>query len=236
MQQSIFATGEVYHIYNRGVDKREIFLSDRDRFRFIHNLFEFNDVAPALNVYYRFPGNSYEIGLRKVEERKARKLLVNLLAFCMMPNHFHLLLMQKVDKGITEFMRKLGTGYTNYFNKKYERSGHLFQGKFKAVLVDQENYFYHLPNYIHLNVLELLEPNWKDGVIKNFDKVLNFLETYRWSSYLDYIGKKNFPSVTQRGFLLKVFNGEENYRKSIIGWLQNLSQERFRVPEVMLLE
>ncbi|KKU92608.1 MAG: Transposase, partial [Parcubacteria group bacterium GW2011_GWA1_48_11b] len=119
MQRIKPVTGEIYHIYNRGVEKRSTFLDDKDRFRFIHDLFEFNDEAPVKNLtYYIGRNKSKEVGLHK---RLPRKLLIELLAFCVMPNHFHLLVRQKVDGGVTEFMRKLGTGYTNYFNQKYSR-------------------------------------------------------------------------------------------------------------------
>src|SRR3989338_6454859 len=112
MQRPIFANDEIYHVYNRGVEKRDVFIHEKDYFRFIHNLFEFNDTAPAENTYYR---NVYEVRLHKIE--KPKECLVEILSFCLMPNHYHLMLRQKVENGITKFMRKIGTGYTNYFNK-----------------------------------------------------------------------------------------------------------------------
>ncbi len=219
------APNEIYHVYNRGVEKRNIFLNDQDRFRFIHNLFEFNDEAPAANNYYKISKiQSYEVSLRKFKnkERQPRKLLVEIMAFCLMPNHFHLMVRQKSGNGITEFMRKLGTGYTNYFNKKYERVGALFQGKFKSVLISENSHFIHLPYYIHFNPLDLIAPEWRNREIKDLNKAIQFLENYRWSSYPDYIGKKNFPSVTQRDFLLKFFEGSTEYKKNSINWLKDL--------------
>jgi putative transposase len=213
-------TGEIFHILNRGVDKRKIFLTDKDYFRFIHNLFEFNDVRPAFNL-----GRSFEksqlIDLRN-RTIKPRGLIVEILAFCLMPNHFHLLMRQKKDNGITNFMRKLSVGYANYFNQKYERTGALFQGRYKAVLVNKESHFVHLPYYIHLNPFDLVESDWRVGKIKNYQKAIKFLESYRWSSHLDYIGQKNFPSVTQREFLLTFWGGSENYRKEIMNWLKEM--------------
>lgn len=222
MKNPKFVDGQIYHIYNRGVDKRKIFLDDSDHFRFTHDLFEFNDTEPALNLHYKLPNyQSYEVSLRKIKnDRKPRELLVEILAFCLMPNHFHLLIKQKQDNGITDFMRKLGTGYTNYFNKKYNRVGSLFQGLFKAVLVNREPHFIHLPFYVHVNPLDLIAPEWRKGEIKNIKKIINFLESYRWSSFLDYIGKNNFPSVTQREFLLEFFGGPEQYKKDILNWLK----------------
>src|SRR4030043_636738 len=104
--------GEIYHIYNRGVEERNIFLDDDDRLRFIHDIFEFNDKNPAMNFGYYFrkkEEESIEVGLPKIVEREPRKLLVDILAFCLMPNHFHFMVRQRKENGITEFMRKIGT-------------------------------------------------------------------------------------------------------------------------------
>ena len=220
-------TGEIFHILNRGVDQRNIFLDDEDYYRFIHNLFEFNDTSPALNLGY-FLSRNQSIDFRNQYDKKPRKLIVEMLAFCLMPNHFHLLVRQKGEGGVTKFMRKLGVGYANYFNQKYERTGALFQGKYKAVLVNQESHFIHLPYYIHLNPLDLIMPEWRLGEIKNYRKAIEFLKTYRWSSHLDYINKKNFPSITQREFLLRIFGGSKNYMKMIKKWLKEMSLTTMR--------
>ncbi len=212
--------GGIYHIYNRGVEKRKIFLDDQDYLRFVHDLFEFNDQNPAINLAYYFgKSKSKEVGLPKIE-RGARKLFVRLMAFCLMPNHFHLIVQQITDDGITEFIRKLGTGYTNYFNKKYRRVGPLFQGKYKSVQIKSESHLIHLPYYIHLNPLDVAGIEWRGEKVINYKKASEFLEKYRWSSYRDYIGIRNFPSVTQREFLTKFFDGPENYRKRMIKWLK----------------
>jgi len=225
MRNIRFVNEGIYHVYNRSVEKREIFVDDQDRFRFIHDLFEFNDEAPAVNLYYKRPLlQSYEAKPRKIEQQK-RKLLVEILAFVVMPNHFHLLLRQIKENGISNFMHKLGTGYTMYFNQKYERAGSLFQGTYKAILVNQEAHFIHLPYYIHLNPLDLKFPEWRDREIKNYKQAMKFLENYRWSSFLDYIGKKNFPSVTQREFLNEFFEGPENYKKDAMKWLKEMDLE-----------
>ena len=218
MKKPQFVENQIYHVYNRGVEKRATFLDDKDFRRFIHDLFEFNDKDSAFNVAYYFNSRSKKIEPRNIEKkRKPRKSLVEILLFVLMPNHFHLLLKQSKENGIVKFMQKLGTGYTNYFNKKYERVGSLFQGRFKAVLVNEERHLIHLPFYIHTNPLALIygsstSIDWKKGK--------EFLENYRWSSYLDYIGKKNFPSVTSRKFLLEFWGGEINYQKETEKWLE----------------
>src|SRR3989344_8067514 len=201
MREKIVA-GNVYHVLNRGVDKRNIFLDDGDYLRFIHNLFVFNDTAPIDNAGHFFNQAKYRALRTPYIERKPRELLVEILAFCLMPNHYHLMLRPLQDDGVFKFIKRLNMGYAKYFNEKYERSGALFQGRYKSIVVNNEAHFIHLPYYIHLNPLDLIVPEWRNREIKNLDKALEFLENYRWSSYLDYIGKKNFPSVTQRDFLL----------------------------------
>lgn len=224
MQKPQFANDEIYHIYNRGVEKRKIFLDKQDYLRFIHDLFEFNDETPAINTTFYFDHlKNIEVQPRYIKQ--PRKLLVEILCFSLLPNHFHLLLRQKKDQGIIKFMQKLGTGYTMYFNQKYKRVGSLFQGRFKATLVKQESHFIYLPDYIHLNPLDAIEPNWREGKIKNYKEAIRFLENYRWSSYLDYTGKKNFPSVTSRKFLLGFFDGPEEYKKQIENWLKEIHLE-----------
>ncbi|MBU1179301.1 transposase [Patescibacteria group bacterium] len=220
MQKPTFINNRIYHIYNRGVEKRKVFMDKQDYLRFIHCLFEFNDENPTLNTTYYFNPQTMEVQPRYLTNLKAkkepRKLLVEILIFALMPNHFHLLLKQKKENGIVKFMQKLGTGYVNYFNKKYKRVGPLFQGKFKAVSINDHAHFLHLPYYLHLNPLELTNYRSPTSIVEQ----MKFLENYKWSSFPDYIGKKNFPSVTQREFLLDFFGGAEKYKKETKEWLK----------------
>ncbi len=217
---------EIVHVLNRGVDKRKIFLDEQDHFRFIHDLFEFNDVNSVNTTFYAFKRKYNDVGRRKIEkERKPKKMLVDILAFCLVPNHYHLLLTPRVQNGIALFIKKLNGGYAKYFNVKYERSGALFQGKYKRIIVKNEAHFIHLPYYIHLNPLDLAAPEWRERKINDLAKAMKFLNSYRWSSYLDYTGEKNFPSVTQRDFLLEFFESHEQYKRGITEWLKELSLE-----------
>ncbi len=232
MKKPQFVEDQIYHIYNRGVDKRKIFLDDQDYFRFIHDLFEFNDEEPTLNVAYYFNSKSQEIESQHIEkERNPRKLLVEILVFTLMPNHFHLVLKQKRERGIVKFMQKLGTGYTNYFNKNYERVGSLFQGRFKAVLVSEDAHFINLPFYIHTNPLDLI---YGSSTSIDWRKCADFLENYKWSSFQDYIGKKNFPSITSRKFLLDFFGGEKEYKKTSQDWIKERNEKLEEIKEVIL--
>jgi len=155
----------------------------------------------TLTYYLKSTFKSKEVGLPKIE-KEPRKLLVEILVFCLMPNHFHLMVKQKVNGGITLFMRKLGTGYTNYFNQKYKRVGPLFQGKYKIVHLYQDAHFLYLPYYIHLNPLELIIPEWKEQGIKNIKKAIKFLEKYRWSSFSIILVIKIFLLLLRDSFYL----------------------------------
>ena len=139
------------HVLNRGADKRKIFMDDEDRFRFVHDLFEFNDeerVKVYSDTYSDLRGRG-DLGGRNIDfarsEKRERKLLVDIHAFVLMPNHYHLLLSERVENGISRFMQKVNAGYTKYFNCKNERVGVLLQGKYKSVSVDEEAHFIHLP-------------------------------------------------------------------------------------------
>ncbi|MFA6251206.1 MAG: transposase [Candidatus Paceibacterota bacterium] len=231
--------GEIYHIYNRGVDKRNIFMDDDDRFRFVHDLFEFNDKNPTINLalYLKSKNNKLkEVGLPNIT-RKPREVLVEILAYCLMDNHFHLMVRQKTENGITEFMRKLGTGYTNYFNKKYERTGALFQGKFKSVNLKKDSHLMYLPIYIHLNPLDYKFKEWREGKINDLEKAIDFLNKYRWSSYLDYVGQKNFPSIIKKDFLLHRLGGEEKQKKEILNWIESFNlKNNENLPQEVILD
>ncbi|MBI5140228.1 MAG: transposase [Candidatus Vogelbacteria bacterium] len=188
MARPEFIDGGIYHIYNRGTDKRDIFLDDQDYFRFIHYLYACNDVEPLEKIENLIIGDPIS-GIR------GRERLVSIFCYALLPNHFHLLIQQRKEGGVSKFMQKLSIGYTMYFNVRNERTGVLFQGKFKSKFVDDEKYLETLVNYIHLNPLDIFQKKWKENGVKDYASAKNFLEEYRWSSYLDYIGKKNLPSL-----------------------------------------
>src|SRR3989344_263073 len=184
---------EIYHALNRGVDGREIFKDDRDRMRFVHDLFDFNDQAPAPHM--RSPG---KIG--GFVNTRIRKRLVHIHGWCLMKNHYHLILSERIEGGLSLFLRKLNVGYANYFNERYSRIGTLFQGRTKKILMEHQAHFLYILHYVHLNPLDYLSgaQKWRErskSSIKTARGALEYLNTYRWSSYLDYIGQTNFPSI-----------------------------------------
>jgi putative transposase len=136
-----------------------------------------------------------------------------------MPNHYHILISPIVKDGIPKFMKKINMGYAKYFNEKNKRTGALFQGKYKSVHVSNNSHFLYIPYYIHLNPLDLIFPEWRTGNVKNTKKAVDYLKKYRWSSHLDYLGIKNFPSLTQRNFLQGTLGDEGEYNKSFIQML-----------------
>lgn len=183
-----------YHVFNRGVEKRPIFLKSRDYERFMHNLYEFNDTSPA-------PTNNR--GTTSIV--KKRDPLVEIVCFCLVPNHFHLILRSIKENGVTQFMIKLGTGYAMYFNIKHDRVGSLFQGRFKSVLIETDEQFMHLSRYIHLNPVELIEPKFKERGISDHKRVRNFLKNYPYSSYAECTDGKSQSSITSKEILLDYF-------------------------------
>lgn len=191
---------ELWHALNRGVDGRDLYMDDYDRLRFIHDMYEFNDTTPAdSNVGYRFQSKSRDI-VSPYIEKGPRERLVEIHGWCLMKNHYHLLLSELVEGGMSLFLRKLNVGYAKSFNQKYERVGTLFQSRTKKVLIESDAHFNYILHYIHLNPLDYLEgaEEWRErshAGINSAKDALNYLAQYRWSSYQDYAGTKNFPSI-----------------------------------------
>ncbi len=207
---------ELYHVLNRGVEKRDLFMDDSDRLRFVHDLYEFNDTAPAPEfTRYR------EIVSPDIKSRRVRERIVDIHGWCLMDNHYHILLSEKSEGGMSQFLRKLNVGYAMYFNEKYARSGTLFQGRTKKIRIDSDAHFLHILHYIHLNPLDFLRgaQSWRTLEIKNSKSALRHLDEYRWSSYLDYCGKRNFPSVITTDLFGGVF---KNYPRTIGAYLKDI--------------
>ncbi|MEK7114010.1 MAG: transposase [Patescibacteria group bacterium] len=208
-----FASGEFYHIYNRGTEKRNIFMSRADRDRFLALLYFANQSDP---VDLKLQGST----LLKIVEERTGDPLVEIAAYCLMPNHFHLLIRELEDGGISKFMQKLTTGYTMYFNKRHDRNGSLFQGRFKATHVEDDRYMRYLISYIHLNPVKLIDPKWKETGIANRMHAEKYLETYTYSSYLDYLGKKRLEEmILSRKALPEYFSSGSDFKNFVTEWL-----------------
>ena len=209
-------TGEFYHIINRGVEQRDIFLDDDDRLRFINSLLVFNDSNPAPWESRRFWEQNRH---STVYNHVSKNPLTEIHTFTLMDNHFHLMLRQKIEKGISVFMQKIG-GYVSYFNKKYQRKGPLFQSRFRPVLIKTEEQLKNTFCYIHTNPVEIIEPRWKDCIVKDKNEANNFLRGYRWSSYGSFIGEGEFDNVVKKDFLLDILGGENGVKEEIDTWIE----------------
>ncbi len=183
-----FSIDEYYHVFNRGNDKRDIFLTEKDYDRFLLLLYLCNN-TDKLHLSNHQGSTLIELfNLKKVNT------LVDIGVYCLMPNHFHLLLREKVEKGISRFMQKLLTAYMMYFNKKEERTGSLFGGGFKAVHVEHGSHLRHLYSYIHLNPCDLFCTRMQLPYIDK-DLLHSFLKNYKYSSYFEYSVRDRIEST-----------------------------------------
>jgi len=212
--------GEYYHISLRAVGDTVVFENENDFYRGIFSIYEFNN-DKGVNIWKR--RNERSVEKKRLSPTsptlQEREKFVEILAFSFMPNHLHLILKQLKDNGISKFMQKVGTGYANYFNKKYSRKGHLFN-KFNATHISDNNQLIITFNYVHTNLVSLIEHGWKENGIKNPEKVKEFLENNKRHSYPDYLGTENFPSVTERKFLLDLMGRSEGCKASVDGWIE----------------
>jgi putative transposase len=206
-----FAFGEYYHIYNRGNSKQEIFKDDRDRQRlqsllYIANgtkSFEFRD-AQKVEIFDFDRGNQ----------------LVYIGAYCLMPNHFHILLTPAIERGVQVFMQKLSTGYSMYFNKKYERTGGLFEGRFKSRHANSDEYLKYLFSYIHLNPIKLIQADWKESGIRDLIRAREYLDGYGYSSLLDYLGVRTESVIVDGGKFPEYFRDKKEINEELLSWLE----------------
>lgn len=191
----LYANDFFYHIYNRGVARQVIFNSNHDYLR-------------MLKTFSFYLENEKQLRFSKMDEQELNKILrvepqkplVEILAYCLMPNHFHLILRQIVDNGISTFMRRSLDSYTRYYNVKNDRVGTIFQGRFKGVLVESDEYLFHLSRYVHLNPF--------------VDNICKDPSSYNWSSYYDYLNNKNHR-LCHPDFILKMIGSPQNYSEFV---------------------
>lgn len=218
-----FVEGEYYHIYNRGNSKQNIFLDDQDRDRFVKLLYLCNS---SKNFNFK-----EDIIQKKISawDFDRGETIVSIGAWVLMPNHFHIYISPRCHLGemgeiggggVAIYMKKLCTGYSMYFNKKHGRTGKLFEGAFKSVRAEDDEQAKYNFSYIHLNPVKLVDPVWREKRIKNVKKTLDYLNKYKWSSYLDYnrvkrpenkiISPKDFPDY---------FSDKMVFKREIFDWL-----------------
>jgi len=206
-----------YHVYNRGVEKRNIFLDNADYFRFILGIEGFNNTEPLFNLH-RFKENIKDISLKKKKEP-----IVKIVCYSLMPNHYHILLEEIKENGLSKFMQKVGVGYTKYFNKRYERTGVLFQSGFKSKAITTDEYLIHLSRYIHLNALSLVQVNWLKNGVMNKRRVIKFLKEYKWHSLPYWDTNKPCLIKLYPEIILEQFSSSnlEGYFDFLLDWETN---------------
>lgn len=188
----ILANNEVYHIINRGVEEREVFLDKRDYSRFIDSFIYYQKADPPTRFSFR----------KRLKKEQLSNLdnLVEIVCYCLMPNHFHFLLKQVKDGGISLFISRLVNSYTRYFNTRHRRVGHLFQGPFKAVRIENDEQLIHASRYIHLNPVT-------GFLVKN-------PQEYIFSSYPEYC--KEEKGICQKGLVLEQFTSLADYERFVL--------------------
>jgi len=212
----IFSIDEFYHIYNRGTEKRIIFLDEYDNNRFTLLLYLCNcpdrvDLSDLLRQ---------GLSLHEIFKEERIDTLVDIGAWCLMPNHFHLLIKEKMENGVAIFMQKLLTSYSMYFNFKYHRKGSLFEGPFKARHLDYDQYLKYQFTYIHLNPIGIIDSGWKEKYIEDKKKAKIFLEEYRYSSYLDYSGQgRSEGNILNREAFPEYFETVLDFNKMVDEWI-----------------
>ncbi len=204
------ALGEYYHVYNRGIDKRNIFESDEDKDRFQKLLYLCNG-SLVLDMRALPPGPAYSVN--------TGNRLTSIGAYALMDNHFHLLLKETREGGISAFMQKLGTSHTKFFNLKNERSGRLYEGTFKAVHVKNDNHLKRLLSYIHINPIALLDKQ-AQRTEEPHVQTLNNLAQFKFSSYQDHLGHRRVENeILKLEVFPSYFKNIEEYEQDMLGWL-----------------
>lgn len=202
--------GQFYHIYNRGVEKRCIFEDRRCYKRFLQTISYYQLEGPKPKFSHSFDNKSFKID--------PSKKIVDIISYCLMPNHFHLLIRQLKDGGISEFISKLINSYTKFYNLKYKRIGPLFQGQFKAVLIESEEQLIHVSRYIHLNPIASF-------LVKD-------LNLYEWSSYKEYAA--DTKGICNKEEIVSIFKNSASYQKFCldqVSYAQNLERIKHQLIE-----
>jgi len=217
MRKEPFGLNSIVHIYNRGNRKQEIVRNDKDREHFLRMLFYFNDEYSPLNTFRTLKeilGPDFNKKLIWPNEWPERKHLVKILGFTLMENHYHLILQEHSEGGVAKFMKKFGVSMTGYFNTKYQERGKLFQGSYKARLVNDDNYLAYLSIYIQVkNVFELY-PGGIKNALKEFDKAYDFACNYKYgslSAYTDPSSEQN--KILDKELLMNAFVNKKEYKK-----------------------
>lgn len=206
MRKFEFTNGEYYHIFNRGNNKRPIFIDDKDFSRFFQSMIEFNTIEPIGSIFI----NSF----RKKSLRGSTSKLVEFVCYCLNPNHYHFILKQLVDEGVQKFIHRIATGYTRHFNEKHDYNGSLFQGRYKAAHINSNEYLLHLSAYVNLN-----------------DRVHSLRGSTSKSSWDEYVLDRG--GFCKKGIILNQFKSVVEY-KQFAGDSLKVAKERKDMEKFLL--
>ena len=213
-----FTNGEYYHVFNRGVDKRIIYNTKEQQYFFFNRLKLLNTIDSRKYIANKRSRYKDKIITGNGEE------LISIVAYCLLPNHFHLLLKQKVDNGISQFMQRLGTSYTKFFNQQEDRSGSLFQGKFKATHLSDNfslpilsayvnlNYKHHqidsTKNLVKSSLFEYFDENFGDGICNQTEihDIINEIGSI--NDYKQFIKQASITFTENKGKSLSISDFE----------------------------
>jgi REP element-mobilizing transposase RayT len=204
-----FVVGEFYHLYNRGVERRKLFI---DRADYEHMMFLLYICNSQKSIKLRDLGKTFERG----------ETIVDIGAYCLMPNHLHLLTREKQEEGISLYMRKVMTAYSMYFNKKYTRTGTLFEGVFKSTHCGDDRYLKYLYSYIHLNPAKIIDKNWRESKNKERAKLTEYVFNYKYSSLQEYLYK---PHIINPKPFPTYFVKPKDHKKELLEWLSTPTQD-----------
>ena len=218
-----FLPNEFYHIYNRGAGKHEIFFDDSDYYHFIKLLYICNGTND-----FNF---SKDITAQEIDawHFDRGEPLVAIGAWVLMPNHFHLIISpipgiaesESQENNVSRFLRKLSLSFSKYINKKYLRSGTLFQGPYKAKHINTDIYLKYLFSYIHLNPVKLIQNDWKEKGIHDKKGAIEFLDSYQWSSYTDFLLRdREAKAVISRTHFPDYFGTKQKFLDEIFDWVR----------------
>jgi len=241
MRKIKFNIGNFYHLYSRGTEKRIIFINEADMWRFLQGVYLFNNENSLFNTLFQIEReNKGRINFNLLKEfvnknQENRKPLVRIMADCLMPNHYHLLVQEIQENGISKFMQKLGTGYVGFFNKKYNRVGALFQGRFKSVEIKNDIQLMQVLAYINvMNPGQLIKANLKEEGIKDLEelkKIMNFAKDYSFSTNPDYLGIRD-SIIIDKGIYNDFFPSPEKYKEFVKDFL--LSKSYNKIDKLVL--
>ena len=205
MNRENISVGEYYHIFNRGVGKKIIFKDDRDRIRFLFLIlyFQTENNFPQISriIFFYVKHRVFNID-NDIKNQITEERFVELTGFVLMPNHFHLIVKEIKEGGMGKYMQRVLNSYTKYFNTRYDISGHLFGGPYKAVHVEDDKQLLYLSAYIHLNPRELSEWYKKEDL-------------FPWSSYQDYIEENRWDKVLKTEIVLEQFKDKKEYKNFV---------------------